>query len=231
MFRNTIMALEAVRGGSLFLLVQGGRLRRRLIPALGLMNTSRQIVHQADMKSTEVLRLYADGYRLVCRYCKIEFTTIPETLSPGETPTFVSCPKNRNHMHLVTDSAHAMRGVRASMNLRGGAASFRPHMKVVDHEPHFWFLLEEAGVLFLDVNCSHSFLGYSFLIQLNTDESAKYREHGHDFINKIAQAIQYTAPILQVSESPYKGRDLSQSRSGSVTAAVAAWRAGSGELP
>src|SRR6185437_1085061 len=35
MFRNTFMALEAVRGGSLFLLVQGGRLRRRLTPALG----------------------------------------------------------------------------------------------------------------------------------------------------------------------------------------------------
>ncbi|MFC5583474.1 hypothetical protein ACFPPB_20395 [Rhodanobacter terrae] len=31
----TIMALEAERGGSLFLLVQGGRLRRRLTPALG----------------------------------------------------------------------------------------------------------------------------------------------------------------------------------------------------
>jgi len=30
LFRNTIMAFEAVRGGSLFLLVQGGRLRRRL---------------------------------------------------------------------------------------------------------------------------------------------------------------------------------------------------------
>ncbi|WP_235580595.1 hypothetical protein, partial [Rhodanobacter sp. Root179] len=30
----TIMALEAERGGSLFLLVQGGRLRRRLTPAL-----------------------------------------------------------------------------------------------------------------------------------------------------------------------------------------------------
>ncbi len=29
------MALEAERGGSLFLLVQGGRLRRRLTPALG----------------------------------------------------------------------------------------------------------------------------------------------------------------------------------------------------
>ena len=29
------MALEAVRGGSLFLLVQGGRLRRRSTPALG----------------------------------------------------------------------------------------------------------------------------------------------------------------------------------------------------
>ena len=195
------------------------------------MNTSRQIVHQADMKSTEVLRLYADGYRLVCRYCKIEFTTIPETLSPGEAPMFVSCPKNMNHMHLVTDPAHAMRGVRARMNLRDGVVSPKAHMKVVDHEPHFWFLLEEAGALFLDVNCSHSFLGYSFLIQLNTNESAKYREQGHDFINKTAQAIQYTAPIFQASQSPYKGRDLSQSHRDRVMAAVAAWRAGSDEQP
>ena len=32
------MAFEAERGGSLFLLVQGGRLRRRLTPALGTMH-------------------------------------------------------------------------------------------------------------------------------------------------------------------------------------------------
>jgi len=37
------MALEAVRGGSLFLLVQGGRLRRRLTPALGVIQISRVV--------------------------------------------------------------------------------------------------------------------------------------------------------------------------------------------
>ncbi|MBD8874642.1 hypothetical protein [Rhodanobacter sp. DHB23] len=104
-------------------------------------------------------------------------------------------------------------------------------MKVVDHEPHWWYLFEEAGNLFLDVNCSHGFLGYSYLIQLDMDESSRYREQGHGFVDQLAQAIQYTAPILQGSQSPYKDRDLSQSRRKHVMAAVAAWRAGGGERP
>ena len=37
------MAREAERGGSLFLLVQGGRLRRRLTPALGMSKTMKHL--------------------------------------------------------------------------------------------------------------------------------------------------------------------------------------------
>jgi hypothetical protein len=59
MFRNTIMALEAVRGGSLFLLVQGGRLRRRLTQALGRNDTYRTYQHY---KATWAKILYV-GFR------------------------------------------------------------------------------------------------------------------------------------------------------------------------
>jgi hypothetical protein len=84
------------------------------------MHSNRVIVHQADMQGGEILRLYAEGYRLVCRYCKVEFTTIPKTLTPGELPVSVSCPKNINHMHLLNDPPSAMKGVRSGMRVRAG---------------------------------------------------------------------------------------------------------------
>ena len=46
-------------------------------------------------------------------------------------------------------------------------------MKVIDHEPQSWFLLEKDRAIFLDANCNHSFYGYTFTLQLrngnNTD--------------------------------------------------------------
>jgi hypothetical protein len=84
------------------------------------MNSNHVIVHQADMQARDILRLYAEGFRLICRYCKVEFTTVPGTLAPGETPVSVSCPKNINHMHLLNDPASAMKGVRSGMRARAG---------------------------------------------------------------------------------------------------------------
>lgn len=49
-------------------------------------------------------------------------------------------------------------------------------MKVLDHEPYQWFLLEESGRLFLDANCNHSFIGYDFLILLNPEEIQAYQQ-------------------------------------------------------
>lgn len=79
------------------------------------MNPDRLITHQAGMKAQEVLRLYAEGFRLVCRYCKVEFTTIPEALEPNEIPISVTCPSNINHMHLRIEPEQAMKGVRSGM--------------------------------------------------------------------------------------------------------------------
>jgi hypothetical protein len=82
------------------------------------MNNSRHIPHRPEMDTQEILRLYAEGFRLVCRYCKVEFTTIPETLLPGQTPQYVACPNNKNHMTILCEPAEAMKSVRERMASR-----------------------------------------------------------------------------------------------------------------
>lgn len=99
-------------------------------------------------------------------------------------------------------------------------------MKVLDHEPQCWFLLEDDGDLYLDANCNHSFIGYDFLLRLNSEELAKYRAKGHAYLSWLADDIQNSAPILTVSKSLYKGRDLSGDFTEQVMAAVIAWREG-----
>ena len=99
-------------------------------------------------------------------------------------------------------------------------------MEVVDHEPGLWFLLREGRALFLDANCNHSFIGYTFLIELAPNEVRAYRERGRDYLTRLAEGIHDSAPILVASDSPYKGRDLSRPLGARVSAAIGAWRAG-----
>ena len=100
-------------------------------------------------------------------------------------------------------------------------------MRVVDQEPYAWFLLEEHGAYFLDANCNHSAIGYTVLIQLNTFELAEYQLAGRAFIGRLAQEIHNSVPILAVSRSPFKGRDLSRTHGERVMAAIKEWRQGS----
>jgi hypothetical protein len=79
-------------------------------------------------------------------------------------------------------------------------------MKVVDHQPQSWFLLEEDGDLFIDVNCSHSFIGYGYLIQLNDEEKSIYECSGRAYIDWLSQDIHNSVPILIASTSKYKTR-------------------------
>jgi hypothetical protein len=97
-------------------------------------------------------------------------------------------------------------------------------MKVVDHAAQWWFLFEEGSALFLDVNCSHSAFGYSFMIELEAEEVAHYRAEGRAFLERLAARIQDSAPILATSTSPYKGRDVSAAHVERTTQAVRAWR-------
>jgi len=97
-------------------------------------------------------------------------------------------------------------------------------MNVIDLEPQFWFLLEDGDALFLDANCNHSFVGYSFMIRLSPDEVALYTARGRGYLSDLAQQVQDSAPILAVSRSPFKGRDVSSAHAEAVMEAVARWR-------
>lgn len=81
-------------------------------------------------------------------------------------------------------------------------------MHVIDHEPSGWFLVVEDGRLLLDVNVSHSFVSYNFLMELNHQESAEYASNGHEFISELAKKIQYSAPGMRGSTSPYSRRNI-----------------------
>ena len=96
-------------------------------------------------------------------------------------------------------------------------------MKVLDHEPQLWFLTEEGGSLFLYANCNHSFAGYSFMIELSPMEQTEYKSRGHSYLSWLAQDIQDTAPILAASNSPYKGRDVSEAHAKNLSAAIKSW--------
>ncbi|AHE52404.1 hypothetical protein [Sphingomonas sanxanigenens] len=97
-------------------------------------------------------------------------------------------------------------------------------MTVVDHAPHHWFLLEQDGHYYLDVNCNHGAVGYSWLIALDAAECRAWRSDGRAAIDRLATAIDHSAPAAQASGSPYAARDLSAALGRRVSQAVAARR-------
>ncbi|MGF7146684.1 hypothetical protein FHS96_000293 [Sphingomonas zeicaulis] len=98
-------------------------------------------------------------------------------------------------------------------------------MTVVDHAPHHWFLLEQDGRHYLDVNCNHGAVGYSWLVALDDAECRAWRSEGRIAMDRLATAIERSAPGARGSNSPYAARDLSTALGPQVSAAVAAWRA------
>ena len=92
------------------------------------------------------------------------------------------------------------------------------------YEPHRWFLLEDAGALFLDVDCNHSFIGYVVLVQLTSEEAVAYREKGRAYLTWLSEEIHNSVPILRASRSPYKARNVLSIHRERVSAAVDAWR-------
>ncbi|MDQ0141343.1 hypothetical protein [Cupriavidus necator] len=101
-------------------------------------------------------------------------------------------------------------------------------MRVVDHEPQLWFLFEIDDALYLDANCSHSFVGYNFMIRLSADELSEYRIQGRDYLTWLANEIHHSAPILSVSNSPYKTRKASVEHEAKASAAFGIWMAEQG---
>lgn len=97
-------------------------------------------------------------------------------------------------------------------------------MQVIDHQPHAWLLLEDDSGLLLDVECHHGAVSCSVLIRLNEEELAEYRRDGHAYLDRLAQTIHYSAPILAISTSPYKARKL-RGYEDQVLQAIRQWQA------
>ena len=98
-------------------------------------------------------------------------------------------------------------------------------MTVIEHEPQHWFLLEEGGALFLDGRYSHSFVDYAHPMRLNEAEAEAYRREGRAAVQKLYDRVQYTAPGLRASTSPYKGRREPKDVEDRMYAAILAWKA------
>jgi hypothetical protein len=101
-------------------------------------------------------------------------------------------------------------------------------MKVLDERPAGWFLLEENGTLLLDVNCSHGAFGYSWMIALDADETRAFREEGRAYLDRLAEDINYGAPIVEGSRSRYRDRNVTETYGARANHAVAAWRSSDG---
>ena len=93
-------------------------------------------------------------------------------------------------------------------------------MHVIDSRPAAWFLLEDGADLFLDVNCNHSFAGYSVLVRLTPEEIAEYRTGGRPSISRLADRVQDSGP-----GGEYQKRDVGSTYQDAVMEAVLAWRA------
>ena len=66
-------------------------------------------------------------------------------------------------------------------------------MRVIDFEAQFWFFLTNEDNFFIDVNCSNSFVGFGRLIKLNELEISHYKLNGKNYLNQLANDIQYYA--------------------------------------
>ena len=89
-------------------------------------------------------------------------------------------------------------------------------MRIVDHEPSSWFLAEEDGALFLDVNASRGPVGFSLLTQLTDDERDRIARGGHGATDAIARALQDHASTRAALGADWQAR---------FAAAVTAWAA------
>lgn len=78
-------------------------------------------------------------------------------------------------------------------------------MKIIEFERKGWFFLREENNFYIDVNCSHSFVGFGMLIKLDNPEITEYQNIGRIYLNCLANDIQNFAL------SKYKERNILES--------------------
>ena len=85
-------------------------------------------------------------------------------------------------------------------------------MRVVDHEPSWWFLLQDGEQLYFDVHCSHGFLGYSVLIALDEQETRTLRREGRGCLDRLAEDVNSGAPVLRQPVAVHGTRPVAHAR-------------------
>lgn len=91
-------------------------------------------------------------------------------------------------------------------------------MRVVDHEPQVWFLMEEAGRYYFDARVTRSAAEWSISIELTPTECREYRAIGRLYLSYLA------ARIHNFSEE-YSTRDCSRELETKLMLAIQEWRA------
>jgi len=59
-------------------------------------------------------------------------------------------------------------------------------------QPAGWYLLEDNGELYLDVNCNQSAVGFDITVRLDPAERAAFAERGRAFAAGLAEQIAYS---------------------------------------
>lgn len=95
-------------------------------------------------------------------------------------------------------------------------------MRVAAHEPHTWFLLEEAGRYYFDARVTRSAVDWSVLVQLTESECREFHTIGRLYLQELAARIHN-------SPEEYLSRDLTKELGVEVSRAIQDWRTGNGE--
>jgi len=62
-------------------------------------------------------------------------------------------------------------------------------MNVVEHQPYGYFLLEEAGEYYIEVNCEKGVISFSVLVQLNSSEKMHYLQQREKYLVSLATSM------------------------------------------
>ena len=88
-------------------------------------------------------------------------------------------------------------------------------MRVLLGEPAGWYLLEDNGELYLDVNCNQAAVGFGITVRLDPAERAAFAEQARPFASGLAE---------QIADSPrtYWPRNITGPLTDQITKAILA---------
>jgi hypothetical protein len=91
-------------------------------------------------------------------------------------------------------------------------------MRVVSHEPGFWYFLGKGNKCYLDVNCSLLLVDVSILVELSAEEYSEYQARGREALQNFA---------MRISRSPkdYFGRNADEQVQKEALEAIKEWQA------